>query len=227
MYLERLYRDEDSLPIPLSKRRWKVIQDQILDNRIARSNRVQAVSSGCGDERDLLSLFCEMPLPTPTITANFSITEQQLMYIRSADPTSIVSCVQCLTHLPDTTRPLLLRQLRVLSDLGAFKVGDLVELSTLCVLLCDGCSDREAQARENARLMPYPEYLKTLLWEARRYEALNRAGHRCQACGRGRREVTLDVHHNSYERLGKELPEDLVVLCRDHHRLFHGSSPAA
>ena len=40
--------------------------------------------------------------------------------------------MQCHTHLPDTNRLLLtLRQLRELSDLSPFEIGDFVELSTL------------------------------------------------------------------------------------------------
>lgn len=34
--------------------------------------------------------------------------------------------------------------------------------------------------------------------------------------------INLDAHHLTYERLGKELPEDLIILCRKHHIEAHG-----
>lgn len=66
--------------------------------------------------------------------------------------------------------------------------------------------------------MPYSAYLQTPEWQARRAEALERARHRCQVCNSG---GLLDVHHRTYERRGEERPEDLTVLCRRCHYLFH------
>jgi 5-methylcytosine-specific restriction endonuclease McrA len=31
----------------------------------------------------------------------------------------------------------------------------------------------------------------------------------------------LDVHHRTYERRGAEKAEDVIVLCRRCHELFH------
>lgn len=64
----------------------------------------------------------------------------------------------------------------------------------------------------------YLEYLQTDHWKQTRQAALERAGHRCQLCATTEH---LQVHHNSYANLGNEKPEDLVVLCRKHHELFH------
>jgi len=62
----------------------------------------------------------------------------------------------------------------------------------------------------------YAEYLLSSEWQARRQGALERAGHRCQLCYS---KMRLEVHHRTYERLGHELPDDLVVLCdRCHER---------
>jgi hypothetical protein len=68
----------------------------------------------------------------------------------------------------------------------------------------------------------YAAYLRSQAWAHRKAEALERAGRRCQVCGHDRR---LDVHHNTYERIGAELPGDLVVLCRLCHNRFHGRLP--
>lgn len=74
---------------------------------------------------------------------------------------------------------------------------------------------RLAELRE----MPYARYLRTPEWRRTRAAALLRAGQRCAL------DVThgedLDVHHRTYERLGAELAEDVVVLCRPCHRMHH------
>lgn len=79
--------------------------------------------------------------------------------------------------------------------------------------VCDTC--RRAGARTQ---MPYSEYLKGDHWQQRREQALKRAENHCQVCGATER---LEVHHNTYERLGHERDADLVVLCRTCHRMFH------
>ena len=64
----------------------------------------------------------------------------------------------------------------------------------------------------------YRAYLQTDEWAHRRNIAVCCALHRCQVCYRGSR---LEVHHRTYERVGHEMPEDLIVLCADCHELFH------
>lgn len=68
------------------------------------------------------------------------------------------------------------------------------------------------------REMPYPEYLQTDHWQAKRAEALERAGNRCQVCNSA---SSLQIHHRTYERRGAELPEDLIALCSTCHATFH------
>lgn len=75
--------------------------------------------------------------------------------------------------------------------------------------------------------MRYEDYLETIHWQARREQALQDAGYRCALCGskpdpERRMHVRLEVHHNTYERLGRELAIDLTVLCRNCHALHHG-----
>lgn len=64
----------------------------------------------------------------------------------------------------------------------------------------------------------YREYLTSSQWHQRRNQALKEAGYRCHVCDVKR---NLQVHHVSYERLGAELPEDLVVVCRGCHLGHH------
>ena len=76
---------------------------------------------------------------------------------------------------------------------------------------------------DELRALPYPDYLQTTHWQAQRAAALERAGHRCQVCNGAEH---LDTHHRTYERLGRELPSDLTVLCRACHARFHDKMPA-
>jgi hypothetical protein len=69
------------------------------------------------------------------------------------------------------------------------------------------------------KTMPYSEYLNTEVWDLTRRRALDYAGHKCQVCNRD--DITLNVHHRTYERRGEEYPQDLIVLCEDCHKLFH------
>ena len=42
-----------------------------------------------------------------------------------------------------------------------------------------------------------------------------RAGHKCAKCGQT--SATLEVHHLTYERFGRESEADLIVLCKVCH----------
>ena len=69
------------------------------------------------------------------------------------------------------------------------------------------------------RRMPYREYLETPDWRERRRRHLLSAGNACQVCNAT--GVELHVHHRTYERLGEERYQDLIVLCRQCHQVFH------
>lgn len=68
------------------------------------------------------------------------------------------------------------------------------------------------------RQAEYRAYLATPVWKAKRELALSFYGcicNRCKAWGN-------DVHHKTYVRVGgKELIEDLEVLCRECHEAHH------
>ena len=85
--------------------------------------------------------------------------------------------------------------------------------------VCDVC--RRAGARTQ---LPYSEYLKTEYWQLRRARALISGEYKCRVCGAGQ---GLEVHHNTYERLGHERDADLIVLCRACHQLFHNNGELA
>lgn len=67
--------------------------------------------------------------------------------------------------------------------------------------------------------MEYQDYLATDEWRQRRAVAIDWARGACQLCNSPKKP--LNVHHRTYDRLGAELPADLVVLCKDCHAKFH------
>ncbi len=67
----------------------------------------------------------------------------------------------------------------------------------------------------------YVRYLNSQAWAAKRAEILARADGLCEECGASLGPGEAEVHHLSYERVGRELPEDLVALCPGCHRRAH------
>jgi 5-methylcytosine-specific restriction endonuclease McrA len=60
----------------------------------------------------------------------------------------------------------------------------------------------------------YIDYLKSPLWRQRCQAKLEQADNKCQYCGE---KSYLQVHHITYEHLGNEQSNELVVLCTAHH----------
>lgn len=75
-----------------------------------------------------------------------------------------------------------------------------------------------AEEVKRLRDLPYSEYLQTDHWRTLRLDKLREAGHRCQLCNTS---TGLEVHHRSYENLGRESLADLIALCGDCHGHFH------
>jgi 5-methylcytosine-specific restriction endonuclease McrA len=70
------------------------------------------------------------------------------------------------------------------------------------------------------RGMPYKEYLRTRHWQHFKQEALKFYQYKCQLCSA--KDTQLDVHHRTYENLGCETFNDVIVLCNDCHGKQHG-----
>jgi hypothetical protein len=70
-----------------------------------------------------------------------------------------------------------------------------------------------------ARNIQYDEeYLQSDHWKEIRARTLRSDGYACRVCNR---KDNLQVHHRSYDRLGAELPSDVITLCDDCHTIFH------
>lgn len=67
--------------------------------------------------------------------------------------------------------------------------------------------------------LTYAQYIKSRVWKERSKKAKAATGNRCAKCGR---QASLDTHHKTYSRLGREKDSDLIVLCRRCHALAHG-----
>ncbi len=63
----------------------------------------------------------------------------------------------------------------------------------------------------------YETYLRSPRWKKFRHEIIEYRAFRCQDCLTLGSFYTLQVHHLNYERLGKELPSDVLVLCSTCH----------
>jgi len=65
----------------------------------------------------------------------------------------------------------------------------------------------------------YLNYISSNPWKEKCKMIKKTRGNKCQICGS---EKDLQIHHNTYERLGCEDDNDLVLLCKPCHFLFHG-----
>lgn len=68
----------------------------------------------------------------------------------------------------------------------------------------------------------YRKYLATKDWKQTRAYRVALAGGRCEECGADR---VLQAHHNTYDRVEREMLDDLDVLCRPCHMREHGTQP--
>jgi hypothetical protein len=73
-----------------------------------------------------------------------------------------------------------------------------------------------------AEPLPYREwyrrYLQTPEWRERADATKARFAGHCALCNAA---DGLEAHHRTYDRVGRELPEDLTALCSDCHRAYH------
>lgn len=79
----------------------------------------------------------------------------------------------------------------------------------------------------------YAEYLKSEEWEFSREQKYLFHGEkdefgrfRCEECSLYFHRCRLEVHHVTYERIGRERLGDLRILCESCHGTQHGEQPA-
>lgn len=64
---------------------------------------------------------------------------------------------------------------------------------------------------------PYLEYLKSTHWLTFKLSYFGSHERKCAGCDSRR----VDLHHRTYERLGREQESDVVPVCRFHHAGCH------
>lgn len=64
----------------------------------------------------------------------------------------------------------------------------------------------------------YNEYLKSPVWRAKREKVFARAKNTCEACGDA---PAYQVHHLTYDNVGREPLFDLVAVCAECHKILH------
>ena len=125
--------------MPLPEYMEKSTKAQLRDNKAALFEAIQKIASG--DKNYNLSYLYETNVPLRVIAEGFSIDAQKLIQIRSANPISIVSCVECQAHLPDADVGVFRQQVRTLRYLGRFDAGALVDRERLYEVMCAICAD--------------------------------------------------------------------------------------
>jgi hypothetical protein len=76
----------------------------------------------------------------------------------------------------------------------------------------------------------YQTYLTSLHWKQFRKFIFRTRGSSCEECGVSNMWAKMfygqsnNVHHLSYANLGREHPEDVMVLCRRDHERRHGDT---
>ena len=222
--------------LPLKREQLEAAKAIAADNKGAQWTAGQALFLLAGDptesRRALGAFLWEIEsLPISMITETTGYSGQELREVVEADPISLFGCLSCAEPIDPKDRRHFLSLKRELRLVCNSRAGDAV----VSGLLCGHCTRVQLQILEEekrlsrlARLaraaqlrkMPFYEYRHTPEWQARRFDTLSRARHRCQTCRK--QDVRLDVHHNTYENYGDERPQDLTVLCEDCHELFHG-----
>ena len=62
------------------------------------------------------------------------------------------------------------------------------------------------------------EYINSEHWKAFRAYAFTHYERKCYLCNT--HQEPIELHHNTYERKGREKLSDVIPLCRKHHQLY-------
>ena len=71
--------------------------------------------------------------------------------------------------------------------------------------------NEEAQWRQR-----YEARINSEPWRKLRAKLIKTRGDQCESC---HKRLPLELHHKTYERLGRELAADLVLLCSECHKV--------
>lgn len=77
---------------------------------------------------------------------------------------------------------------------------------------------QDLMAKHKFSSKDYQDYRETAWWKMKRKQKMQSSGYKCEQCGSNK---GLNVHHNNYESLYRELHSDLTLLCSECHRTIH------
>jgi hypothetical protein len=225
----------DGIWVPLDNEHVEAARTMCRDNKGAEWMVCCSIGLQVGDyielRDNLVRVLVERGVPTAMVSDAFGINGREVWEIVAADPISLFGCLECRDPLPVRDLSDVRRLLRALDAVRESRPGDRASVDLFCNVCTEAALDRLYEQARRTRLtseariselnqMSYAEYLLTREWRATKAAALAWAGYRCQVCNTNDEE--LHVHHRVYTRRGCERPEDLIVLCRTHHALFHG-----
>jgi hypothetical protein len=107
-------------------------------------------------------------------------------------------------------------------DNERIKVGKNIEGIALTPAECDAIVQNKPALllfllqRQRPFEVWYPLYLQSPAWREKRQQVLERDSFTCQTCGA--RNVPLQVHHKTYDRVFNESLYDLISLCEPCHQ---------
>lgn len=75
--------------------------------------------------------------------------------------------------------------------------------------------------REKNGRIDYEKYIKSADWKKKRLNYILKYGAMCEIC---KRKPGINLHHQSYKSLGREMNRDLLYLCKYcHHAIHYGA----
>jgi len=166
------------------------------------------------------------------IAEAFCMTLRDVCAVVNGNPITSYNCLYCGRELQtkDKNHEILVsNSLKAVACEGA--AADSVPLTNL---LCRDCNSDRAADEERQRLLdeerlqaiiaqyrksPYKERRQSKEWSVLKQRIHRRDGYRCRLCGRN--DLTLHLHHCSYDNYAQEKLADLITLCEECHGGFH------
>lgn len=74
------------------------------------------------------------------------------------------------------------------------------------------------KVRKVGKKSDYHAYIKSSEWFKKRKKYIEKVGKFCEVC---KTKKGINLHHMTYERLGKEYDEDMLFVCKVCHHQIH------
>ena len=161
---------------------------------------------------------------------DFEIDNESFMWNRESGPHFIINfCLSKqnnnnyleLITLINKARP---RTTNEVSLYYSNELSDYIFKTKVCIsdpsLFLDYCVYMEFNFLTIKNIFPvdYKKYILSSEFRKLRNKILNERGYNCERCSSSK---NLQLHHLTYQRLGLELENDLIILCQKCHKEIH------